>query len=140
MHNNFELDSIYTKYINNIKEWLPDGLIEVDLFLLHELDLLTEHGANSMCSDLTRYFQAIESDGRLTLINDHYVIWIVPDKTNPMPTTHTLIALNKNDGIHLQLGFVNKGLYNHSRIILQVLEKFLVDIQETEETLSKFAY
>ena len=139
MKSQHELDSYYDKYINNINEWLPDGLFEVDLDLLQRLDLLGNNKNEEHTSALTRYFHAVESNGRLTLINEHFVIWIVPGKVDSSPVTYTLIALNKNDNIDLQLGFINKGVYNSSHIVLQVLEKYLYEIQEIEDTLNKFA-
>lgn len=139
MKDSFNLDNYYTQYMSNIEKWLPDGLIEVDLALLQRLNLLHYPPKEMGDSALTRYFQAVESQGKLTLINEQYVIWIVPNRTTEVATTNTLIALHKNDEIYLQLGFCCKGIYNNSQLVLRLLEKFLIEIHDMEETLNKFA-
>lgn len=130
------LEHYYKKYMNDITQWLPEGIVEVDLALLHRLGLLKYHSNDQTRFSLTRYFQVIETTEKITLINDHFVIWIVPEKVNETPTTYTLIAINYPEGPHLEMAFSTWGIYNSSRLVLRVLEKFLYEIQETEELLS----
>ena len=59
MKSQHELDSYYDKYINNINEWLPDGLFEVDLDLLQRLDLLGNNKNEEHTSAITRYLHAV---------------------------------------------------------------------------------
>lgn len=125
--------------MGNIIQWLPDGVIQVDLNLLHQLDLLHYYNKNLDDPTLTRYFHVIDSEDKITLINEKFVVWIVPDKIGESPATYTLIALNKNENIQLELAFATTGVYNHSRLVLRLLEKFLFDIETTEEALSKIA-
>jgi hypothetical protein len=55
------------------------------------------------------------------------------------PLTYTLIALNRGDcEPQLEVAFIASGVYNSSKLVLKVLEKFLIEIQETETTLAKF--
>ena len=131
------LDACYKKYIHDLIHWLPDGITTVDLNLLHSLNLLHYHNKDQNDPGLTRYFHVIDSGDKITLINDEFVIWIVPDKTEQRAVTYTLIALNKNDDIHLELAFVTSGVYNNSKLVLRILEKYLQEIQVTEEYLSK---
>lgn len=133
------LESYYKRYIKNINKWLPDGLIEVDLALLQKLNLLRFHAKDDFDSALTRYFQVIESDGKLTLANEQFIIWIVPEKLEHTSVTYTMIALNKNNDIQLELAFVTSGVYNNSHLVLRLLEKFLLEIQGTEDVLSKLS-
>lgn len=138
MDNSTKLEQYYSEFTSNLEKWLPDGLIQADIALLERFNLLHYPESQEMTdSALTRYFQTIESKEKLVLINDHYIIWIVPDRLNAIPSTNTYIALHKNSEFFLQLGFVNKGIYNNSQLILRLLEKFLQEIQEMEETLSK---
>ena len=134
------LETYYKRYINDLGKWLPDGIINVDINLLHKLNLLHFHKKETMDSALTRYFQVIESDGKLTLANEQFVIWIVPEKLEMAAVTYTLIALNKHDDIQLELAFVTSGVYNNSHLVLRLLEKFLLDIQGTEDVLDKLAH
>lgn len=139
MPNPATLENYYKRYVKNLNKWLPDGMIDVDIHVLQHLDLLHYHHNTYAQSDstLTRYFQVSESDGRLTLCNDQFVIWITPDRVDNVAITHTLIALNKDEDIHLELGFTTTGIYNHSHLVLRILEKFLMEIQETENVLAK---
>lgn len=133
-----ELDQCYKRYITNIQEWIPEGVISVDLRLLQHFDLLHYHRKDSKDRALTRYFHVIETSEKITLVNDQFVIWIVPEKVNKIPITFTLIALNLEEGPRLEMAFSASGIYNSSRLVLRVLEKYLQEIQETEELLSKY--
>lgn len=132
-----QLDELYKKYIKDLTTWLPEGIIEVDLKLMQEMDLLDYHRTEKKDPSLTRYFHVVESAEKITLINDHFVIWIVPDKVNDNPVTYTLIALNFPDIPRLEMAFASRGVYNTSRLVLRVLEKYLQEIQDTEDLLHK---
>lgn len=131
------LEPYFEKYINDLTGWLHDGVIEVDLALLHRLGLLKYHTVDHGRFSLTRYFQVLESSGKITLLNDQFVIWIVPENIDGVPSTFTLIALNHpEEPPRLEMAFSTTGIYNSSRLVLGVLEKFLYEIQETEDLLS----
>lgn len=129
------LEECFQRYMNNLSKWLPEGLIDIDLEVLHKLNLL---GCNKRGEDsaLTRYFQVVESKKKMTLVNNDFIVWIVPEKTKN-PITYTLIALNREDEVHLELAFKTTGIYNHSNLVLRLLEKYLLEIQNTEEQLAK---
>ena len=136
MHNIALLDECFNEYLKNINNWAPDLLIQVDLSLLHQFGLLHFHPKTEDPS-LTRYFHVIESAEKITLVNDEFVVWIVPEKFHEIQLTYVLIALNHPEKLHLELGFVTSGVYNTSRMVLRILEKFLHEIQENEEMLNK---
>lgn len=138
MDNLKKIEHSYQKYINNLNLWAPEGVIPVNLDLLQRLDLLSFQ--NTQTEDtLTRYFNVVESPEKITLINDKFVIWIVPENIEGKPTTFTLIALNnpKEDPL-LETVLAASGAYNTSLMILRVLEKYLKDIQENEDLLSRY--
>jgi hypothetical protein len=137
MNNNSILEENYKKYIKNIRQWIPEGIINVDLNLLHKLNVINYYNKESYDPALTRYFHVVESEEKITLVNEEFVVWIVPEKINNVSITYTLIALNKDNEIHLETAFATSGVYNTSRLVLRLLEKFLFDIQETEEVLTK---
>lgn len=137
---NLELiEEYYQKFMHNLYHWLPEGVYQVDLDLLHRYDLLHFQPANrGRDPAVTGYFQIIESKNKITLINDKFVIWIVPDKINGTPVTYALIAHNKNDqDLKLETAFITSGVYNSSKLVLKILEKFLEEIQENELLLAK---
>jgi len=129
-----KLDQYFKKYTSELSRWLPDGVVQVDLALLAEFDLLDTFFEEKVTPALTRYFHVVESFEKITLINDQFVIWIVPEKAE-VPKTLILIALNFADHLDLEIGFMTSGVYNTSRLVLRILEKFLFEIQENEEML-----
>ena len=139
MDNPHELDECFNKYINDIQTWLPDGLIDIDIETLQQLDLLHFHTHGHDDSNMTRFFHVMETEDKLTLVNEEFVIWIAPAQGEETNTTCTLVALNGEEGLHLELGFLTKGIYNQSRLVLQVLEKLLLDIHTTESALKKLS-
>ncbi len=139
MNNLAKLEAVYRKYTQNLPDWLPEGITRVDLALLQRLDLLDfDKKPEKADSGLTRYFQAVEQEDKITLINEQYTIWIVPAQYEELATTYTLVALNKpGHDPELEIGFAVSGVYNTSKMVLKLLEKFLADIQENEEALKK---
>lgn len=133
------LEECFNKFTKNITHWLPEGVIEVDIHTLQKFGLLSFHGNRGKVEDsLTRYFKVLESSEKITLINDEFIVWIVPENNSEYPVTYTLIALNDGDHPHLELAFSTSGVYNTSRLVLHILEKFLLEIQENESLLKKY--
>lgn len=132
-----QLEKYYFSYIENLNEYLPEGITNVDIDLLKRFDLLNYHDSDSNDQALTRYFHAIESNEKIMLINDDFIIWIVPEKLHEIPFTYTLIALNTPQHPQLEICFVTTGVYNTSRLVLRVLEKFLFETQENEDFIKQ---
>lgn len=137
MHNLAQLEESFKKYYSNILKLSPESIIHVDLKLLQQLGLLHYHTREQYDPNLTRYFQVIETAEKITLVNDEFVVWIVPDKIGNVSATYALIALNKPEGPQLEVTFITAGVYNTSKLVLRVLEKLLHDIQENEDLLNK---
>ena len=137
MDNISAIDLCYKRFAQDLNQFLPDGLILVDIDLLQELDLLDFHHQKND-PGFTRYFQVIESEEKITLLNDQFIVWIVPEKHENEAYTYILIATNMPDEPHLELAFRVSGAYNTSRLVLRLLEKYLYDIQETEDSLKAF--
>jgi len=133
-----QLDEVYNKFITNLEDWSPEGITEVNLKLLQSFDLLHYHRRESHDPGLTRYFHVVETPEKITLVNEQFVVWIVPDKIENLPVTYILIALNKDSIPHLEIVFQTQGIYNSSRLVLRVLEKYLQEIHETEDLLSHY--
>lgn len=136
MHNNPLYEEYFQEYMGDINKYLPEGIIEVDIHLLQKLALLTHKKLHN--STLTRYFHVLESLEKITLMNNQFVIWIVPDTTDKIPRTYVLIALNKKGVPKLETAFVTSDVYNSSKLVLRILEKFLQEIQENEEMLKLY--
>lgn len=139
----FELiEEYYNKFVKQLDYWIPEGFCVLNLELLHRLDLLHFSPVpvgTATSGVLESYFQMMETEEKLTLVNDQFIIWIFPDMLNGISVTFTLIALNNGDeDPHLELAFVASGVYNHSSMIMKTLEKFLAEIQENERLLASY--
>lgn len=134
-----DLEKAFNHYMRDLPQHVPDGIVEVDLSLLQELGLLVCDNEEQEISDsLTHNFFVIESADKLTLFNDKFSVWIVPKMLHETPTTYTLIALNEQEKPHLEMVFTTTGVYNHSSLVLRILEKFLEQIEENEDEICRF--
>lgn len=139
MLNPIQIEEAYKEFMNNLPQWAHDGIIPIDLNFLHEQGLLNSlNEEKGDTDDLTQYFHVIESVEKVTLFNDQFIVWIVPKMDNEVPLTYVLIALNQGDKPHLEIVFMTHGVYNTPRYVLKVLQHFLIDMLETEATLTSF--
>lgn len=133
MDNLTDIDETFRRFISNLDEQLPEGLLQVDISLLQNLELLSFY--KDVDLSFTRYFQVVETDERITLVNEQFIVWIVSEKIEDASATYVFIALNRADP-HLEMAFSVSGVYNTSRLVLRLLEKFLQEIEEVEDSLS----
>lgn len=130
------IEEHFKKFIQDMPIFLPEGAIEVDIDFLERLNLLKLDKPQDTA--LTRYFNVAESQEKITLVNDEFIIWIIPDSTKSVPHTLVLIALNHEGIPQLELAFRASDIYNSSKLVLRILEKLLFDIQENEDSLKPY--
>ncbi len=138
MINPIELERAYQTFSQDLTKWTPDGIIPVNLSLLHEMGILKEEQKEVIEDQegLSHYFHVIETEEKVTLFNEQFVIWITPQLIDETPTTLTLIALLHIGKPQLEAVFSSSGVYNSPKYILMVLQHFLKDTIDTEKTLS----
>ena len=109
-------------------------MINVNLKLLKDLNLITARpqSIDRQSPPIEYCFHIFESHDKITLVNEKFVIWIVPDLIDSYPTTFTLVARNVEPYPTLELVFSSQGIYNTSRFVLQIVEAFLEEIKENE--------
>jgi hypothetical protein len=131
-----EINSYYEYLTSHTTQLLPDGIANVDLHLLHSLNILTPHPIpqSSSARDL---LQAIEEGGRITLFNDRFVLWIVPQNEVYPASTTVILARCNNNKISPEIAFKTAGIHNQSKTILELIDRYLIEIQETEEVLEQ---
>lgn len=138
MINPIQLEEAYKEFTQNLSKWVPDGVIPVNLALFHELGLLRhsqfEHSTTT--DNLTHFFHVVETDEKVTLFNDQFAVWIVPQVAEETTTTTTLIALINTNKPHLEIVFTTSGVYNTPKYILKVLQHFLTEVIDTEAIIS----
>ena len=137
MLNPRQIEEKYKEYVQNLPECAHDGVINVDLNMLGELGLLQHlDEENVETDDLAQYFHVIESPDKVTLFNEQFLIWIVPKMEGEVPLTYVIIAINAENKTHLEVVFTTSGVYNTPKFVLKVLQYFLIDMLETEATLT----
>ncbi len=139
MLNPVQIEEVYKQFITNLPTVAHDGIMTIDLKFLHDQGLLQSlQEDHSDPDDLTQYFHVIESVEKVTLFNEQFIVWIIPKAEGEQPFTYVMIALNHPDKANLEIVFSTCGVYNTPRYVLKVLQHFLVDMLETEETLISF--
>ena len=132
------LEEAYKEFSKDLLKWAPDGVVQVDLKLLSDLGLLNHAELEHSISDdqLNHYFHIIETPDKVTLFNEQFAIWIVPQVVEETPSTTTLIALLQSNKPHLEIVYLTSGVYNTPKYILKVLQHFLAEVQDTEAVIS----
>jgi len=139
MLNPVQIEETYKQFVGNLPNWAHDGVTPIDLKFLHEQGLLASFQDDKGDSDdLTQYFHVIESVEKVTLFNEQFIVWIMPKMEGDQPLTYVMIALNHPENANLEVVFATRGVYNTPRYVLKVLQHFLADMLETEETLTSF--
>ena len=139
MLNPIQIEEAYKEFSSNLPKWAHDGITPINLQFLHDqgiLPTLTEEQGDA--DDLTQYFHVIESVEKVTLFNEQFIVWIIPKAEEEHSQTFVMIALNHPEKAQLEVVFSTQGVYNTPRYVLKVLQHYLVDMLETEETLTSF--
>lgn len=134
-----ELEEAFEEFSYNLPKHAPDGVLVVDLNLLQELGLLQHEKFTNQTSqaDLMHYFHVLETADKVTLFNEQFAVWILPQVVREMALTLTFIArLLPKAKPHLELVFSTSGVYNTPRFILKIIEHFLTEVIDTESLLS----
>lgn len=133
-----ELEEVYKDFTDNFQKWAPDGIIEIDLETLADMGLLNKEDFDEEEPDeVTQFFHVIETPDKITLHNEKFVIWIVPKVIEENPTTLTYVSqVAKKKKPHLELVYSTSGVYNTPKFILKVLQRFLIDVIDTDAVIS----
>lgn len=129
------LELLYRQALAEMVHLPKEALLEVNLPLLDQLGVTDSDDFTSSLHGVTRTFQVVEGEDKITLYNTKYIIWIVPKLQEGIPATYALVAFNQEEKPLLEMVFFARGVYNSSRLILRVLEKLLVDMEENEEAI-----
>ncbi len=135
--NPIQLEEAYKTFTENFNKWAPDECIQVNLQLLQDLGLLNNWEADPSTSEsLTQQFHVIETNDKVTLFNDQFAVWIVPQIQTEIPSTLIMVAMMQNLKPHLEIVYTTAGVYNTPKYILKVLQHFMTEMLDTEALLS----
>ena len=135
MINPLDLENAFNEYTADLIHCAPDGIIDINLPVLYELGLLNCEEVPKDQRKLTQHFHVIESNEKVTLFNDKFVVWILPRIIDEQPTTYTLVGVHQGKKPDLELVFHTTGVYNTPNFVLRILEHFLIEIQENNDVL-----
>jgi hypothetical protein len=130
-----QIENQYHLFWGDLAFWFPDGLMNIDLNVLSNLDLLNHFHLGE--SSLPYTFSILETVEKITLFNEKFVIWIVPYRSDLSPVTYVLVTRFSGQLLHPEVVFSAAGVYNSSRLVLRILEKLLHEVEETEMELKK---
>ena len=54
------------------------------------------------------------------------------------PITYVLVALINEEKTNLEIAFTTSGVYNTPKYVLKILQYYLIDMLETEATLTAY--
>jgi len=128
------LSFFYEKFVDDLTRGYTDGVEYVNLDFLYRCELLNFQALKK--NSLTYFFQIIEDNEKVTLFNDQFAVWITPKRINSIPSTFVIVAVADHDMLRFEVAFSASGVYNSSSLVLQVLEYYLKEIQETQVFLS----
>ena len=135
-----QLDGFFQRLSSHTGEFFPDGVVDINVKVLHTLRLLSEGQSAPQEVPSSSLLQAVESEGRITLFNEKFALWIVPQANSPVPTTITFIARRSGETIAPEVAFRTQGIHNRSKTILRIIDRFLAEIQETETVIANFEH
>ena len=135
-----KLEEYYLKFIEDPTHWIHDGIIDVNLQMLKDWDLLnqTEDEEKLLQDQFPFYFHVLENNSKVTLFNNQFIVWIIPDIVDENPTTRVMIALIRDNDLKLEIVYNTGGVYNTPKYVLKTLRHFLTEVIDTEEELSSF--
>lgn len=131
-----QLDAYFETLSQNTQDLLPDGILDINIKTLHALHLLTDEPSPDEVQ-ASHLLQAVESEGRITLFNERFALWIVPQVGAEPSSTIVYVATHRDDELKAELAFRTSGVHNKSKTILRLIDRFLADIQETDSLLSE---
>jgi hypothetical protein len=135
-----KLDEFYSMFLEDPTYWVQDEIIKVDLENLKEFNLLNQSPEEEklLQDQFPFYFHVLENNNKVTLFNNQFIVWIVPDVVDEKPKTTVMIALIKDEDLKLEIVFETDGVYNTPKYVLKTLRYFLTEVIDTEEEISTF--
>ncbi|MCH9621234.1 MAG: hypothetical protein S4CHLAM20_06520 [Chlamydiia bacterium] len=135
-----KLEEYFHQFLDDPSYWVHDGVIDVDLEMLKDWGLLnqTEDEEKLLQDQFPFYFHVLENNSKVTLFNNQFIVWIVPDVIDDIPSTTVMIALIKEEDLKLEIVYKTSGVYNTPKYVLKTLRHFLTEVIDTEEEISSF--
>jgi hypothetical protein len=135
-----KLEEYYEKFLEDPSYWVQDGVVEVHLEMLKDWGLLnqSEEEEKLLQDQFPFYFHVLENTSKVTLFNNQFIVWIIPEIIQELHSTRVMIALIKDNDLKLEIVYTTSGVYNTPKYVLKTLRHFLTEVIDTEEEISSF--
>jgi hypothetical protein len=134
MFNAERIETLFQNFLNELQLGGADRWIHIDDVLLENLGIdVTDVTLSS--KQAQSYFFVLESCDKITLINQDFLVWLVPLK-NESPATLAIVARNTEKEPQMELIIHASGRFNTPDMILKVLDQSLKEIKENDELVS----
>lgn len=131
------LEEHFQNFIQNLPKYLPDGVVCVDVRLMEELGLLKIEKIEKDTHDsLSHYFHVLETSDKITLYNELFSIWIMPQNSETSSKTFIFIGVLQNKLPHLEMAFYTEGVFNTPKYIMKILQHYLNEVQDVEALIA----
>lgn len=130
MFNADRIEALFQNFLTELQQGGADRWIHIDNQLVENLGINTTDLLEA--SQDQSYFFVLESCDRITLINQDFLVWLIPLR-NEEPETLAIVARNSEKEAHMELIIHASGRFNTPDIILKVLDYSLKEIKENDE-------
>lgn len=131
------LEEHFQNFIKNLPTFLPDGIVCVDIRLMEELGLLKiDEIEKDSQNSLNHFFHVQETPDKITLYNENFAIWIVPQNNESSSKTFIFIGIISNKEPHLEMAFYTEGVFNTPKYIMKILQHYLNEVQDMEALIA----
>lgn len=131
------LEESYQGFVKDLGKWLPDGITHITLPVMMQLGLLNTTLLDQKAVDqINQSFHVMETPEKITLFNEQFAIWIVPQNSDTESKTLTFISLLQANTPHLEIVFETEGVYNTPRYIMKILQHYLSEVMDIEAVIA----
>lgn len=133
------IEANFKKLMEELPHWIDNENTHVNLRTLEEnnLILISEKEEKDIQKNFPFYFHVIETEDKVTLFNEQFIVWILPRILEGRSETITIVSMLYGEKPQIQMVLTHEGVYNNSRFILRALRYFLVETIRTEKELSQ---
>ena len=136
MINPEKLEKYFHQFTDDLSKWIQDGIQEIDESFITRAGIDIDENESGSLEDLPFYFHVIETDEKVTLFNNQFIVWIIPKIVNDESLTYTLICYLHENEPKLEVVFTTKQKFNSPKILIKMLRYFLTEMIDTESEIA----
>lgn len=131
-----KLEKYFHQFTDDLSKWIQDGIQNIDHAFLKEAGINVDNNDSNSLDDLPFYFHVIETDEKVTLFNNQFIVWIIPKIVNDESLTYTLICYLHENEPKLEIVFTTKQEFNSPKLLIKTLRYYLTEMIDTESEIA----